>query len=77
VGQRGHSKSRGLYGSWLLPATYKILANILLSRLTPYAQEFLGGHQCEVRRNSSTTDMYSVFIKYLRKNGNTMKQRIG
>jgi hypothetical protein len=30
----------------LLPSTYKILSNILLSRLTPYAQEIIGDHQC-------------------------------
>jgi sorting nexin-29 len=32
-------------GMSLLPTTYKILSNILLSRLTPYAQEIIGGHQ--------------------------------
>ena len=26
--------------------TYKILSNILLSRLTPYAEEIIGDHQC-------------------------------
>ena len=30
----------------LLPTTYKILSNILLSRLTPYAEEIIGDHQC-------------------------------
>jgi len=29
-----------------LPTTYKIIANILLSRLTPYAEEIIGDHQC-------------------------------
>ena len=29
-----------------LPTTYKILSNILLSRLTPYAEEISGDHQC-------------------------------
>jgi len=29
----------------LLPSTYKILSNILLSRLTPFAQEIIGDHQ--------------------------------
>jgi hypothetical protein len=38
-------KGRGLYGPWLLPSTYKILSNILLSRLTPYAEEITGDHQ--------------------------------
>jgi len=33
-------------GISLLPTTYKILSNILLSRLTPQAQEITGDHQC-------------------------------
>jgi len=35
---------------------YKILSSILLSRLTPYAEEIIGDHQCGFRRNGSTTD---------------------
>jgi len=30
----------------LLPTRYKILSNILLSRLTPHAEEIIGDHQC-------------------------------
>ena len=30
----------------LLPTTYKIVYNILLSRLTPYAEEIFGDRQC-------------------------------
>jgi len=40
----------------LLPTTYKILSNILLSRLIPYAKEIIGDHQCDFRRNRSTID---------------------
>ena len=40
----------------LLPTTYKILSNILLSRWTPYAEEISGDHQCGFRLNRSTTD---------------------
>ena len=40
----------------LLPTTYKIVSNILLSRLTPYSEEIIGDHQCGFRRNRSTTD---------------------
>ena len=43
-------------GMSLLPTTYKILSNILLSRLTSYAEEIIGDHQCGFRRNRSTTD---------------------
>ena len=35
---------------------YKVLSNILLSRLTPYAEEIIGDHQCGFQRNTSTTD---------------------
>jgi hypothetical protein len=43
-------------GISLLPTTYKILSNILLSRLIPYAEEVIGDHQCGFRCNRSTTD---------------------
>jgi hypothetical protein len=39
-----------------LSTTYKILSNILLSRLTPYAKEIIEEHQCGFRHNRSTTD---------------------
>ena len=58
----------------LLPTTYKVLSNNLLSRLIPYAEEVIGDHQCGFQRNRSTTDLYFAFVKYWRKNGNTMKQ---
>jgi hypothetical protein len=40
----------------LLTNTYKILSNILPSRLSPYAEEIIGDHQCGSRCQSSTTD---------------------
>ena len=43
-------------GISLLPTTYTILYNILLSRLIPYAKEIIGDHQCGFRRNRSTID---------------------
>jgi len=43
-------------GISLLPTTYNILSNILLSRLTQYAEEIIGDHQCGFRCNRSTTD---------------------
>jgi len=43
-------------GISLLPTTYKILSNILLSRLIPYEEEVIGDHQCGFRCNRSTTD---------------------
>ena len=43
-------------GISLLQTTYKILSNILLSRLTSYAEEIIGDHQCGFRRNRPTAD---------------------
>jgi len=52
-------------GLSLVSSMYKILCNILLLRLTAYAQE-----------TGQLLIIYSAFVKYLRKNGNTMKQCI-
>jgi hypothetical protein len=49
-------------GISLLATSYKILSNIFLVRLTPYADEIIGDHQCGFRRNRSTT----VEIFYIR-----------
>jgi len=43
-------------GISLLSTTYTILSSILLSRLTPYAEEIIRDHHCGFRRNRSTTD---------------------
>ncbi|PSN43860.1 Transposon TX1 uncharacterized 149 kDa protein [Blattella germanica] len=40
----------------LLSTSYKILTNILVSRLTPYIDDIIGDHQCAFRRNRSTID---------------------
>jgi hypothetical protein len=50
-------------GVSLLSDKYKILSNILLSRLIPYVQEINGKYQCGFRSNI----IYSAFIKYLKK----------
>ena len=39
-----------------MPTTYKILSNILLARLIPYAKEIIWDHQCGFRHNRSTID---------------------
>jgi len=59
-------------GISLLPTTYKILSNSLLSRLIPYVEEIMGDHSDAIGQLLIT----SVFVKYLRKNGNTMRQCI-
>jgi hypothetical protein len=50
-------------------ASYKILSNILLSRLTPCAEEIIGDHQCGFRRNRSTTDHMISIRQILEKKG--------
>ena len=48
-------------GISLLSPTYKILSNILLSKLTPNAEEILGDHQCWFRYSRSTaTHIFSI-----------------
>jgi sorting nexin-29 len=47
--------------------SYKILSNILLSRLIPYADEIIGDHQCGFRGNRSTTDQIVYIHQILEK----------
>jgi hypothetical protein len=54
-------------GISLLSTSYKILSNILLSRLSPYIDEIIGDHQCGFRRNRSTTDQIFCFPQILGK----------
>jgi hypothetical protein len=42
-------------GISLLSATYKILSNILLSRLTTHVERIIGDHQSRFQCNRSTT----------------------
>jgi hypothetical protein len=54
-------------GISLLSTSYKILSNILLARLTPYAVEIIGYHQCGFRRNRSMTDQI-FYIRHVLEN---------
>jgi hypothetical protein len=54
-------------GISLLSTSYKILSNILLSRLTPNVDEIFGDHQCGFRRNRSTTDPVFCICQILEK----------
>jgi hypothetical protein len=54
-------------GISLLSTSYKILSNILLSRLTPYVDEIIGDHRCKFRRNRSTTDQIFYIRQILEK----------
>jgi hypothetical protein len=64
--RRAIKQTSNYRGISLLPTTYKILSNILLSRLTPYAEEIIGDDQCGFRRNRSTTDHTFCICQYLR-----------
>jgi len=62
-------------GISLLPTTYKTLSNILLSRLTPYAEEIIG-NGVDFDATGQLLTINSAFVRYLRKNRNTTKQYI-
>jgi hypothetical protein len=65
------------YCSISLPSTsYKIISNILLFRLTPYADEITGDHQCVFQHNRSTNDQIFYIWLILEKNGSIMVQYI-
>jgi hypothetical protein len=51
----------------VLSTSYKILSNILLSSLIPYADEIIGDHQCGFRRNRSMTDQIFYIRQILEK----------
>jgi len=44
-------------GISLLPTTYKILSNILISKLTQYADESNGKHQCGLTAKYGSLDV--------------------
>jgi hypothetical protein len=54
-------------GISLLSTSYKILTNILLSRLVLYIDEIIWDHQCGFRRNRSTTDQIFCIRQILEK----------
>jgi hypothetical protein len=64
------------WGTSLLSTTYTVLPNILLSRLTPYAEKVTGEHHCVFRRKRSTTDHIFCILQIPKKNVNKMKQLI-
>jgi hypothetical protein len=63
-------------GISLLSASYKMLSNFLLSRLSPYVDEIIGF----INVGSDVLDQllirFSAFVRYWRKNGSTMRQYI-
>jgi hypothetical protein len=54
-------------GTSLLSTVYKILCKIMLSRLTPYAEEIIRDHQCGFLHNRSTTNHIFCVCQILEK----------
>jgi len=72
----GKTNCSNYNGISLLTTTYRILPNILLSKLTPYAEEIIGDHQCGFRSNKQGTVQIICLRQILGKNGNTVQQYI-
>jgi hypothetical protein len=54
-------------GISLLSTAYKVLSNILLARLTPYANEIIAHHKCGFHCNRSTTNQIFYIHQILEK----------
>ena len=55
---------------------YKILSEIPLSKLTPYAEEIIGNHRVDFSVTDQLLIIYSAFVKHLKKNDNETWQCI-
>jgi hypothetical protein len=74
INKRGDKSDCSNYqGISLLSTSYRILSNILLSMLTPYADEIFGDHQCEFWCNRSVIDevlcIWQILLKKWEYNG--------
>jgi hypothetical protein len=68
IHKKGHKTDCSNYqGISLLSTSYNILSNILVSKLTPYADEITGDHQCRFQHNRSTTDQILLIWQQLEK----------
>jgi hypothetical protein len=65
--KKGDATDCSNYRGSLLSTKYKILSIIQLSKLTPYAEEIIGDHQCGFQRNRSTTDHIFCIRQMLKK----------
>jgi hypothetical protein len=68
IHKKGDKTDCSIYqGLSLLSISCKILSNILLSGLIPYADKITGDHQCGFRRNRSMTDQIFYIRQTLEK----------
>jgi hypothetical protein len=65
VNKWGDKTDCNIYQGISPSASYKILSNILLSRLSPYVDGIIGDHQCGFRHNRSTTDQIFCICQIL------------
>jgi hypothetical protein len=63
-------------GILLLSTSYKMLLNILLSRLGPYINEIVRIISVCFDVTDQLLNRFSAFVRYWRKNGSTMRQSI-
>jgi hypothetical protein len=63
-------------GISLLSASYKMLSYILLSRLVPYIDEIMGIISVGFDVTDQLLIRFSVYVRYWRKDGSTMRQCI-
>jgi hypothetical protein len=63
-------------GISLLSTSYKILSNVLLSRLSPYVDEIIGDHRCGSVVIDQLLIRVSGFVRYWEKSGSTIRQYI-
>ena len=61
------SECNNYRGISLLPTCYKVLSNVLVARITPYAEGAIGDYQCGFRRNRSTSDQMFTLRQILEK----------
>jgi hypothetical protein len=63
-------------GISLLSTSYKIVSNILFSRLVPYIDDIIGIIGVGFDVTDQLLIRFSAFVRYWRKNGSTMRQYI-
>lgn len=51
----------------LVSVVYKVLAKVIVKRLTPITEEILGDYQCGFRRGRSTTDQIFIVRQIMEK----------
>jgi sorting nexin-29 len=54
-------------GVSLLNTAYKMLSNILFTRISPFAKNLIGNYQCGFRKNRSTTNQIFTLRQILEK----------